>query len=293
MLIFRADLCKGQYHLFLVKKVSLITILSSFLFIPTLNPAYGSILFAQDQLTENGVEWCEEVFPLYEQLGLQWFLENNHYSIEARVCANLIEDPLWDYDGPERNEKLVERSAYLAKLEYAESEVEAETGVDDPTPAEVPDEEIMEASQPDSDDEQIQDLEFTQTVAQESEGGCLIATAAFGSELSPQVQLLREVRENVLLKTQYGTMFLSGFNQFYYLFSPTIADWERENPSFKELVRITITPLLTTLSILNNVEVDSEASMLGYGIGMISLNVGMYFVFPALIAIKLKRRYAA
>src|SRR3989337_2672242 len=74
-------------------------------------------------------------------------------------------------------------------------------------------------------------------------GGCLIATAAFGSELAPQVQMLREIRDNTVLGTLSGTAFMTGFNEFYYSFSPTIADWERANPLFQDAVRITITPL--------------------------------------------------
>jgi hypothetical protein len=83
---------------------------------------------------------------------------------------------------------------------------------------------------------------------------------------------------------------MMGFNQFYYSFSPTIADWERENEVFKETVKVAITPLLTSLSILNYIDIDSEEEMLGYGIGIILLNLGMYFVAPALIIIKLKNR---
>ena len=79
-------------------------------------------------------------------------------------------------------------------------------------------------------------------------GGCLIATAAFGSELAPQVQSLREIRDNTVLQPQSGTTFMAGFNQFYYSFSPAIADYERENPAFKEAVKITLTPLLTSLT---------------------------------------------
>jgi len=55
-------------------------------------------------------------------------------------------------------------------------------------------------------------------------GGCLIATATFGSELAPQVQQLRELRDNTLLQTNSGSAFMESFNQFYYSFSPTIAD---------------------------------------------------------------------
>jgi peptidyl-prolyl cis-trans isomerase B (cyclophilin B) len=81
-----------------------------------------------------------------------------------------------------------------------------------------------------------------------------------------------------------------GFNQFYYSFSPTIADWERQVPIFKDTVKIVITPLLTTLSILNYVDIDSEEEILGYGIGIILLNLSMYFVAPAIIIIKLRNR---
>jgi len=120
-------------------------------------------------------------------------------------------------------------------------------------------------------------------------GGCLIATATFGSELAPQVQMLRELRDNTVLNTASGTSFMMGFNQFYYSFSPTIADWERENEIFKEIVKLAITPLLTSFSILNYVEIDSEEEMLGYGIGIILLNLGMYFVIPALIIQRIRK----
>ena len=111
-------------------------------------------------------------------------------------------------------------------------------------------------------------------------GGCLIATAAFGSELAPQVQKLRELRDNTLLQSNSGTSFMGGFNELYYSFSPTIADLERENPLFKEAVKLTITPMLYSLSILNNVDIDTEEEMLGYGVGVILLNIGIYFVAP-------------
>jgi len=121
-------------------------------------------------------------------------------------------------------------------------------------------------------------------------GGCLIATAAFGSELAPQVQFLREIRDNTVLQTESGTSFMSGFNQFYYSFSPVIADYERENPAFKEVVKLTLTPLLTSLTLLQYADIDSESEMLGYGIGIILLNIGMYFVAPAILIMKVKKR---
>jgi len=136
-------------------------------------------------------------------------------------------------------------------------------------------------------DIEIKEVEY---VGGDDDGGCLIATAAFGSELSPQVQFLREIRDNTVLQTESGSAFMVGFNQFYYSFSPAIADYERENPSFKEAVKITLTPLLTSLTLLQYADIDSESEMLGYGIGIILLNIGMYFVAPAVLIMKIKKK---
>ena len=121
----------------------------------------------------------------------------------------------------------------------------------------------------------------------ENGGGCLIATATYGSELAPQVQQLRELRDNTILQTESGSAFMTSFNEFYYSFSPTIADFERENPIFKEGMKLTLTPMLTSLSILNHVDINSEEEMLGYGISLILLNVGMYAGIPVFGIIKL------
>ena len=126
--------------------------------------------------------------------------------------------------------------------------------------------------------------------AEDKKGGCLIATAAFGSEMAPQVQFLREIRDNTVLQTESGSAFMAGFNQFYYSFSPAIADYERENPVFKEFVKLILTPLLTSLTLLQYADIDSESEMLGYGIGIILLNIGMYFAVPAILVMKVRKK---
>lgn len=131
---------------------------------------------------------------------------------------------------------------------------------------------------------------ITNSTVSDNGGGCLIATATYGSELAPQIQQLRELRDNSLLQTASGTSFMSAFNQFYYSFSPTVADLERENPIFKEAVKLMLTPMISSLSILNYVDMDSEAKVLGYGISLILLNVGMYFVAPAITVWQIKKR---
>ncbi len=122
-------------------------------------------------------------------------------------------------------------------------------------------------------------------------GGCLIATATYGSELAPEVQKLRELRDNSLLSTESGTNFMNFFNDVYYSFSPVIADYERENPVFKEVVKLAITPMISSLSILNYVEMDSDQEVLGYGISLILLNVGMYIGIPAVVVVGIRKKF--
>ena len=123
---------------------------------------------------------------------------------------------------------------------------------------------------------------------EEEGGGCLIATAAYGSELAPQVQMLREIRDNQLMNTESGSAFMSTFNELYYTFSPYIADMERESPVFKEIVKAGLTPMLSTLAIMDNAETESE--VLGLGLSVIALNLGMYIAAPALIGMKVHQQ---
>ncbi|MDA8720357.1 peptidylprolyl isomerase [Nitrosopumilus sp.] len=132
-------------------------------------------------------------------------------------------------------------------------------------------------------------IKLNQESSTEEGGGCLIATATYGSEMSQQVQQLRELRDNQLLQTESGSAFMSSFNEMYYSFSPTIADYERENPMFKEAVKLTITPMLSTLAIMENAETESE--VLGLGLTVIALNLGMYLGAPAIIIIGIRKKF--
>ena len=129
---------------------------------------------------------------------------------------------------------------------------------------------------------------ITENKSEENGGGCLIATAAYGSEMAPQVQLLREIRDNQLLNTETGSAFMNTFNDVYYSFSPTIADMERESPLFKELVKISLTPMLSLLSIMQNA--NSESEVISLGLSVIALNLGMYLGIPAIVIIGIKSR---
>ena len=130
----------------------------------------------------------------------------------------------------------------------------------------------------------------TQTTDDAEGGGCLIATAAYGSELAPQVQFLREIRDNTVMSTSTGASFMAGFNTLYYSFSPTISDLERNNPMFQEAVRVFITPMISTLSIMTLAEDGNDAEVLGLGISVIALNLGMYLAAPAAVGFTIHRQ---
>ena len=140
-----------------------------------------------------------------------------------------------------------------------------------------------------SDDEITQAEGVSNEKSTEDGGGCLIATATYGSEMSQQVQQLRELRDNQLLQTESGSAFMGTFNDIYYSFSPIIADYERENPYFKEAVKIVITPMISTLSLMENAE--SESEVLSIGISVIMLNLGMYLGIPAIVVVGIRKRF--
>lgn len=127
--------------------------------------------------------------------------------------------------------------------------------------------------------------------AAEESGGCLIATAAYGSELAPQVQFLREIRDNTLLSTASGASFMTGFNQAYYSFSPAIAYLERENETFKGVVRVAITPALYAMGVMALADPGSDVSVVAFGLVAVSAMAGVYVAGP-ILAIRAAGRWA-
>ena len=127
--------------------------------------------------------------------------------------------------------------------------------------------------------------EPTQPIA--PKGACLIATAAFGSELAPQVQFLREFRDDTILTTLSGASFMSVFNAVYYSFSPYVADAERQNPILQETIKTALYPLLgiLQLSTISHTEESSEFSVLTSGFIAASL-IGATYVWPAGFALR-------
>ncbi len=123
-------------------------------------------------------------------------------------------------------------------------------------------------------------------------GRCLIATAAFGSELAPQVQFLREFRDKHIMSTASGSSFMNVFNAWYYSFSPYVADYEREQPWMRQIVKGSIYPLLAILHISENAYslIDGEYGALIAGLLASSL-IGVTYFSPLVLAIKPLRQH--
>ncbi len=114
--------------------------------------------------------------------------------------------------------------------------------------------------------------------------GCLIATAAFGSELTPQVQFLRHFRDEYILSTASGSAFMNIFNSAYYSFSPQVADYERQNPWLQQTVKISLYPLfgiLTTSERVHTAAGGGEAGAILAGAAASILIGGVYLSVPA------------
>lgn len=125
--------------------------------------------------------------------------------------------------------------------------------------------------------------------------GCLIATAAFGSELSPQVEYLRSFRQNYILSTTSGSAFMNAFNTVYYSFSPQVADYERQQPWLQSAVKAGLYPLFGILHLSERAHFafsGSEAGAVAAG-ATASMLIGAVYLWPAALAGPVRRRFAS
>jgi len=71
-------------------------------------------------------------------------------------------------------------------------------------------------------------------------GGCFIATAAFGSPLAGQVEILRKFRDRYLLTNSFGRKFVA----WYYRVGPVAASYIKDKPLVKAAVQVALYPLI-------------------------------------------------
>ncbi len=123
---------------------------------------------------------------------------------------------------------------------------------------------------------------------------CVIATAAYGSELAPEVQFLRVFRDQYVQSTFAGVAFMKAFNGFYYSFSPIVASAVAESATLSQIVRILLYPLVTTLhassAIFHSLSFMPELAVVISGI-FASVLVGAAYLIPLILLVETCKRH--
>jgi len=115
------------------------------------------------------------------------------------------------------------------------------------------------------------------------QGLCVIATATYGSELSPEVQFLRGFRDGSVMSTFSGSQFMRAFNAWYYSFSPYIADFISKNPALRSITKAVLYPLLgilhLTAAVYSAFSFAPELGMVVSGV-LASALIGLVYFAP-------------
>lgn len=123
---------------------------------------------------------------------------------------------------------------------------------------------------------------------------CFIATATYGSELSPEVALLRNFRDADVMRTLAGSNFMIAFNAFYYSFSPQLASFIASNSYLRAIMKIILYPLIgilyVTSGIFTKLASYPELAVTLSGI-FASLGIGFVYFGPVGIAVTMLAGY--
>jgi len=124
---------------------------------------------------------------------------------------------------------------------------------------------------------------------------CIIATATYGSELSPEVQFLRGFRDGMVMSTFAGSEFMVAFNAWYYSFSPYIAQFIANNAFARAAMKVLLYPLIGILHLAamtyNALSFSHELAVIMAGLVASALIGVVYFSPLAILALVLLRRY--
>ena len=92
----------------------------------------------------------------------------------------------------------------------------------------------------------------TSSTASPQAPACLIATATYGSPVAPEVQLLRNFRDNSIMETKSGSSFMLVFNAWYYSFSPGVAAYLNTHWVERTVMKGVLYPLVGILYLTSN-----------------------------------------
>ena len=84
-------------------------------------------------------------------------------------------------------------------------------------------------------------------------GGCFIATAAYGTPLAAEIDILRATRDERLLSNSIGAAFVDA----YYRLSPPVAVKVAENPAVASAIRALLAPVILLSTLVNTLPVGT------------------------------------
>lgn len=129
----------------------------------------------------------------------------------------------------------------------------------------------------------------------ETQFQCIIATAAYGGTMAPEVVYMRNVRDNMIGSTHVGNILVSGFNTFYYSWSPPVAQWIAGSEGLRTTFRVLLLPIsasvhsaeltYTTVSPFNPTMASVTAFLLAAAIA-----IGTYIIAPIFAGLTIYRK---
>jgi len=128
-------------------------------------------------------------------------------------------------------------------------------------------------------------------------GSCFIFTAAYGSPMASQVQLMRGFRDDVASQTFIGRGFFNVFNRVYFSFSPQLASFISSSEWIRGATRVFITPAVKVVCMMADAY-SSMANVLGSELAMlialfaiVTLSSIIYFAPIVMLFFYIRKRH--
>ena len=132
--------------------------------------------------------------------------------------------------------------------------------------------------------------------------GCVIATAAYGSELAPEVVYMRHVRDGLIGSTPSGKTLVATFNMFYYSWSPAVANAIAGSEFLRAVFRVILLPLVAIVhvtalvfTVTTNIAGTGEVASVVAFLAAATMTVAVYVVLPGVagttLAQAIRRRH--
>ena len=135
-------------------------------------------------------------------------------------------------------------------------------------------------------------IQSTNLLSAVSQSHCLIATASFGSELAPQVEFLRQFRDQGIDNTFAGSNFMLAFNLWYYSFSPSVAGSIHASSELQGAMQALLSPLILTLqgsaALFSTLSFQPELAVVLAGLAASAMIGVLYLWLPVVL---ICRRY--